>query len=151
MWGIGGFAELKSRRGGFAFLSVVAMTALCGCATHRSASAALDYGIRPCPDAADQHLLSADALQCWFDAPHGRWRTLSHESHFAVLVTEIEAADVRDAEHIARRFVEGERERFSEILVYVQRETPADVDLVRRIRWTREDGFEALDFRAPLP
>ncbi len=68
-----------------------------------------------------------------------------------MLVTAIEAADVRDAEHIARRFVEGERERFSEILVYVQRQAPEDTDRVRRIRWTKEAGFEALDFFAPIP
>ena len=107
-----------------------------------------DYGISPCTDAADEHLLSTDALQCWLRAPHGRWRTLSHESHYAVLVTQIEAADMRDAEHIAKRFVDGEGETFSEILVYVQSELDSDARAVRRIRWTHEHGFEALDFSA---
>jgi len=127
---------------------VVTIVAFCSCATHRAASVVPDYGITPCPDAADEHLLSTDALQCWFDAPHGRWRTLSHESHFAVLVTQIEAADVRDARHIAERFVDGERETFSEILIYVQGELESDGRMVRRIRWTSEHGFEALDFSA---
>ena len=108
-----------------------------------------DYGIRPCPPAAGDHLLSPDALQCWFMAPNGRWRTLSHESHYAVLVLNVEAADVNDAEAIARRFVEGERATFSEILVYVRGERRTDDDSVRRIRWTLETGFEALDFRVP--
>jgi len=127
---------------------VVTVASFCSCATHRTVSVAPDYGISPCPDAADQQLLSADALQCWFDAPHGRWRTLSHESHFAVLVAQVGAADVRDAEHIARRFVDGERETFSEILIYVQGELESDAQTVRRIRWTSEHGFEALDFSA---
>jgi hypothetical protein len=116
------------------------------CATHRPTSTAADYGIRPCSVGAADRLLSIDALQCWFDAPHGRWRTLSHESHFAVLVVQVEAADLRDAESIARRFVASERETFSEILIYAQDERPGERDVTRRVRWTQETGFETLDF-----
>jgi len=119
------------------------------CGSHRAPQ--FDYGIRPCPTGADGHLLSSDALQCWFTAPSGRWRTLSHESHYAVLVVNVEAADLDDAEAIARRFVAGERATFSEILVYVQDEGRTDDDTVRRIRWTLETGFEALDFSVPSP
>jgi len=116
------------------------------CATHRPTSTAADYGIRPCPAGAAERLLSIDALQCWFNAPHGRWRTLSHESHFAVLVVQVEAADLRDAESIARRFVAYELETFSEILVYAQDERRTDRDVIRRVRWTQETGFETLNF-----
>jgi hypothetical protein len=111
--------------------------------------AAPDIGVHQCPASAGDHLLSTDALQCWFTAPHGRWRTLSHESHYAVLVVEVEAADIRDADVIARRFVATERKTFSEILIYVQRERRADGDIVRRVQWTAEAGFQALDFDAP--
>jgi hypothetical protein len=137
--------ESKDLRIWVCFLPLVA-----GCAAPHMRSSAPDYGIRPCPPAATAQLLSTDALQCWFAAPHGRWRTLSHESHYAVLVTQVEAADVRDAQHIARRFVEGEHERFSEILVYVQHEGPVNAGLVRRIRWTTTGGFEALDLNLPI-
>jgi hypothetical protein len=107
-----------------------------------------DIGVTPCPASAVHDLLSVDALQCWFIAPHGRWRTLSHESHYAVLVVEVEAADVRDADGIARRFVEAARGTFSEILLYVQHETAGAGDAIRRVRWTSSRGFESLDFTA---
>jgi hypothetical protein len=107
-----------------------------------------DIGVTACPAGAVHDPLSVDALQCWFAAPHGRWRTLSHESHYAVLVVEVEAADIRDADGIARQFVDAERGTFSEILVYVQREARTAGDAIRRVRWTSELGFEGLDFNA---
>jgi hypothetical protein len=118
-----------------------------GCALHHPTRSSADYGIRSCPAGAGAHLLSTDALQCWFTAPNGRWRTLSHESHYAVLVVNVEAADIGDAVLIARRFVARERDRFSEILVYVQQPS-TQTGTIRRIRWTTEGGFETLDFRA---
>ena len=130
-----------------AWACAVMALAAAACGSHRAPQS--DYGIHACPPSADDRLLSSDALQCWFAAPNGRWRTLSHESHFAVLVVNVEAADLDDAEAIARRFVEGERATFAEILVYVQDEGRTDDDTVRRIRWTLESGFEALDFRVP--
>ena len=107
-----------------------------------------DIGVTACPARAAHDLLSVDALQCWFTAPHGRWRTLSHESHYAVLVVEVEAADIRDADAIARQFVDAERGTFSEILLYVQRDARAAGDAIRRVRWTSDLGFESLDFSA---
>ena len=108
-----------------------------------------DYGIPHCPATAADDLLSADALQCWFAAPHGRWRTLSHESHFAVLVVEVDAEDLRDTDDIARRFVTSGRSAFSEILIYVQREPTTDPRTIRRIRWTPDAGLERLEFAEP--
>jgi hypothetical protein len=107
--------------------------------------AAPDIGIHPCPASAGDHLLSTDALQCWFAVPKGRWRTLSHESHYAVLVVQVESADLRDAEVIAARFVDGHRETFSEILIYVS-EPQNDQRIIRRVRWSNGSGFETLDF-----
>ena len=117
------------------------------CANRRIGGA--DYGIPRCSASAADALLSADALQCWFDARHGRWRILSHVSLYDTLVVEIETLSLRDADEIATRFAAGERGRFSEILVYARSESAAPSSKVRRVRWTRSGGFEALEYRAP--
>jgi len=120
--------------------------ALPGCAARRPGR--FDYGIPHCAADAAHALLAAGALQCWFDAAHGRWRTLSHESHYDVLVVHVQALDLRDAGEIARRFVAGENGTFSEILVYAEPEPPTGSARNRRVRWTRDTGFEVLDFTA---
>lgn len=107
-----------------------------------------DFGIPSCPDDAIGHLLSAAALQCWFTAPHGRWRTLNHQSHLEALVVEVEAQDVRDAVAIAERVVaDPMATEFSEILVYVAQPSPDS--RIRRVQWTRGGRFETLDFSSP--
>jgi hypothetical protein len=108
-----------------------------------------DFGIPPCPDNAANRLLSADALQCWFAAPHGRWRTLNHQSHLEALVVEIEAQDLRDALTIAERVAADPMAvPFSEILVYVAQPRPNE-SRIRRVQWTRGGRFEMLDFSSP--
>lgn len=109
-----------------------------------------DFGIPSCPDGAEGHLLSADALQCWLSAPHGRWRRLNHQSHLEALVVEVEAQDLRDAVTIAERVVaDAQAAAFSEILVYVAQPRPGESH-IRRVRWTRGGGrFETLDFSSP--
>ena len=129
---------------GVCVLGIIAIGAACA---SRQAPIRSSFGIATCPESAEASLLSPDALQCWFSAPNGRWRTLSHESHYAVLVVNIEAADLGDAESIARRFVSRERVTFSEILLYVQRESKTDGGTIRRVRWTPALGFESLDFK----
>jgi hypothetical protein len=125
------------------FASIVASS----CASRRPV--ARDYGIPDCPDRAERDVLSSNALQCWFTAAHGRWRTLGHQSHLEALVVEVEARDLRDAEAIARRVVEPVSAAFSEVLVYVQTEPDERLVRVRRVRWTRNSGFETLDFSSP--
>jgi hypothetical protein len=105
-----------------------------------------DYGISPCPAAAAADLLSPAALQCWFDGPGGRWRTLERVSAHGALVVEVEAAALADAEAIASRFVRDRGGRFAEVLVYVQQERAIAPIAIRRIRWTADTGFEAFDF-----
>jgi hypothetical protein len=118
------------------------------CAVHQG-RARTDFGIPVCPDDAERDLLSSDALQCWFTASHGRWRTLNHQSHLEALVVEIEARDLRDAVEIAQRVVEDPMtSAFSEILVYVARPQGREW-AVRRVRWTRGAGYETLDFSSP--
>jgi hypothetical protein len=108
-----------------------------------------DFGIRACPGHAEKDLLSPDALQCWFTASHDRWRTLNHQSHLEALVVEVEARDLRDAVEIAQRVtVDMQARAFSEILVYVARPQGGD-SRIRRVRWTRNSGFETLDFSSP--
>jgi hypothetical protein len=119
---------------------------LSACAARRPPARG-DYGIPRCPPAAVDHLLLPDALQCWFDAPHGRWRTLSRESHYAVLVVQVEAMDLDDAEAIAQAFVRNQRATISEILIYAHRE--GEPSTIRRVRWTAADGFETLEFTVP--
>ena len=126
----------------FAFLVGV----LPGCAARRGI--VNDYGVERCAAGAADDLLSIDALQCWFAASHGRWRTLSHESHYDVLVVDVEALDIRDADEIARRFVAGGSRTFSEILVYVHPDAQYESTRTRRVRWTRAGGFETFDFAA---
>jgi hypothetical protein len=120
-------------------------TAASSCTAHRKPPAN-NYGVERCATGAEAALLSVDALQCWFGARHGRWRTLKHESHFDVLVVEVEALDLRDAEEIARRFAAQTHGEFSEILVYAHPEAPRDAGRVRRVQWTRDKGIEAFDF-----
>jgi hypothetical protein len=108
-----------------------------------------NHGIPPCPAGAPHDLLAANALQCWLTASHGRWRTLSHQEAYGALVVEVEAVDLADADEIARRFVDGQQQAFSEMSIYVQRESSAGPTPIRRVRWTPEVGFETLDFTAP--
>jgi hypothetical protein len=106
-----------------------------------------DYGIPPCEKGTEDDLLSAAALQCWFSATHGRWRTLGHQSHLEALVVDVEAGQVSDAREIARRFVESKSaSAYSEILVYVRPDQGSRSNSVRRIRWTTNGTFETLDF-----
>jgi hypothetical protein len=104
------------------------------------------FGVVPCPAGAGDALLSVDALQCWFAATHGQWRTLSQESHYDVLVVKVEAFDLRDAREIADRFVANQSQVFSEIMIYAQPQTRGGHVRVRRVRWTRERGTDTFDF-----
>ena len=134
-------------------LAVAVATAVVGVASSscamRQARVQDDFGIPGCPGGADRDLLSSDALQCWFTAPYGRWRTLNHQSHLEALVVEVEARDLRDAMEIAQRVVDDPQARgFSEILVYVARPEGRE-SRIRRVRWTRSTGFETMDFSSP--
>jgi hypothetical protein len=111
--------------------------------------AADDHGIFPCPAGAEKNLLSTSALECWLpSARHGRWRVLARISAHGALVVRAEAADLRDAEEIAQRFVDGVGYKFFEILMYVQQEATAAPRQIRRVRWTGRE-LEVLEFTSP--
>ena len=103
-------------------------------------------GIPSCPAGAERELLGPQALRCWLDAPGGRWRTLSRAHAYRALVVKAEASDIDDAEEIARRWVAGHGEEFSEIAVYVQRGPAPRPTRIRRVTWTRAGGFQAIEF-----
>jgi hypothetical protein len=106
-----------------------------------------DLGIPPCRADAVRRLLLPDALQCWFQAQHGRWRLMDHGQHLEALVVDVAADDLRDAEEIARRFVDSEGRIYSEILVYAHLEPVAPEARVRRVRWTRGAGkYESIEY-----
>lgn len=132
-------------------LTPAVLAASIGLASCRGQSGQLDdHGIPPCPVSAASNLLSTDALECWFNAAHGRWRTVSHQEVYGALVVQVEALDLKDAEEIARRFIDGKHESLSEISVYVQGESStAGPSPIRRIRWTPDAGYQTLDFTAP--
>jgi hypothetical protein len=126
------------------------MAGACACAL-RQDRAREDLGIPVCTNQAAKSLLTADALQCWFVGPQGRWRTLNHQSHLEALVVEVEAHDLGDAVEIARRIVaDPNASPFGEILVYVARPQGGQTR-IRRVRWTRAGrGFETMDFTSPV-
>ena len=135
--------------------AIVLAAALSGCATARLKPTP-DIGVADCAAGAATALLSVEALQCWLPAPHGRWRILSHDSHFDVLVVQAEAADLRDASDIARAFAANQvarrlqpSETFSEILVYVRQQAHGGQVRTRRVRWTKTAPLEIFDFTAP--
>lgn len=128
-----------------AVLFLLAALMASGCASRRISVP--DLGIPPCPPSAQLDLFSSTALQCWFTAPHGRWRTLEHQSHLEAMVVFVEAWDVRDAETIARRWAEDSGARaYTEMLTYVRPERRDVTSRVRRVRWTRGGTFETMDF-----
>ena len=144
--------------------AIVLAAALSGCATTARLKPAPDIGVADCAAGAANALLSVDALQCWLPAPHGRWRILSHDSHFDVLVAQAEALDLRDAAFIANAFAANQAPRrlqpsearrlqpgetFSEILVYVRQPAHGGQVRTRRVRWTKTAPLEIFDFTAP--
>ena len=119
---------------------------LAGCAARAGR-----LGIPTCPRGPVQNYLADNVLQCWFDGPSGRWRTLNHEFHYDSLVFEVEAASLEDARAIAERIVSVHGKRFLELSLYVRTPPPADGSprRIRRIRWSSRDGYEPpLDFEA---
>jgi hypothetical protein len=115
-----------------------------------TACAAKSAGVRgaadqPCAPGPVDNYMAARWQQCWFDSARGRWRTTNHEFHYDVLVVQVEATTVEDAEEITRRWVGQHRERFQEILVYV-RLTSGTPSTTRRVRWTTGTGYQTLDF-----
>jgi hypothetical protein len=106
--------------------------------------------IRRCPKRTITSYLEDDLLQCWFDGPSGRWRTLKHDFHYTNLVVEVEAASLDAAGEIARRWVDVHKMEYAEILVYVQAEKTPATSPIRRVRWMKDKGFETLEYVGAL-
>jgi hypothetical protein len=103
--------------------------------------------IHRCPRGTVDNYLLPKWQQCWLEASHGRWRTVNHELHYDVLVVEVEAASLADADEIAGRFVKLHGERFPlEVLIYVRQEAAPPGATVRRVAWSKRSGFTSLEF-----
>jgi hypothetical protein len=103
-----------------------------------------------CPPGPVENYLAANAQKCWFEAPHGRWRTLGHDLHYYTIVAEAEASSLEDADEIARRFVEVHGEKFEEILIYVQEVLAPKTSMIRRVRWIKGSGYDHLEYVGAL-
>ena len=104
-------------------------------------------GTPQCRSGKVDNYLADHWQRCWFDAARGRWRTLSHEFHYDVLVVETESASLDNAEEILRRFVDLHRGRFTDITIYVRLEPASKPGPVRRIHWEWDTKtFDTLDF-----
>ena len=113
----------------------------------QAASKSTASQIRPCPRGTVDDYLLDQWQRCWFDAKYGHWRTLSEDTHYDTLVVQVEAANLADAEEIARRFVKAHGGRYPlEILIYVHQETKAPARKIRRVTWSAKSGFTTLDF-----
>jgi hypothetical protein len=105
-------------------------------------------GIVPCRPGRVVNYMAAEAQQCWYATPQGRWRIVNHEFHYDVLVMQTQASTPELTDEIVRRLAEVHGERFVEILVYVHPDPGTGGQMVRRARWTQSAPVEHLDFPA---
>lgn len=110
----------------------------------------LDRGIVPCAAGAEKDFLTSDALQCWMDAPGGRWRLVDLGFHQDALVLDIVVTALDDAAEVTRRAAANHSRDYAEIDVYARLEPSTADTLVRRVRWLRgSDRLDTLDFPGP--
>jgi hypothetical protein len=144
-------ADVALSPGAQAFNIPLAATPSLESAVPRSMQGGARSSITRCPSGKVENYLAVEWQQCWFDAAHGRWRTLNHELHYYTVIVEVEAASLADAEEIARRFADLHGDRFEEITVYVQAESAPETSPIRRVEWSRDARtFEILDFVGSL-
>ena len=105
-----------------------------------------NHGILPCPPFAIENVLSPDALQCWLDAPHGRWRLLRQVSVNGAVVVQTSATSLADSQAIAELFIARRADDVSEVVVYVEQQRNAQPAMTRRVQWRRQGGIQTLDF-----
>jgi hypothetical protein len=72
-------------------------------------------------------------------APPPAWKVTHRVAAHRALVVEVEARRPEQALGIARAIVEPERQRFGEILVFVN--PPGRRDMLRRVQWTPQHGY----------
>lgn len=105
-------------------------------------------GIVPCRTGAVRNYMAAEAQQCWYSTPQGRWRIVNHEFHYDSLVMQTQATSPELSGEIVRRLTAVHGERFAEILLYVEPDPGTGGDKIRRVRWTRSAPPEQFDFPA---
>jgi hypothetical protein len=70
-----------------------------------------------------------------------QWAVVSAQSALHLLVVNVEAADARQSQAIARQIVGPVRGKYDEILIYVRQAGAADALAARRVQWTPRGGF----------
>jgi hypothetical protein len=73
-------------------------------------------------------------------APPPQWTITHRVAAHRALVVEVEARHPQDALRIAHAIAAPERDRFGEILVFINR--PGRRDMLRRVQWTPRHGYE---------
>lgn len=71
--------------------------------------------------------------------PTPRWTITQRVAAHRALVVEVDARRPEEAMAIARAIAEPERERFDEILIFINR--PHRRDMLRRVQWTPAHGY----------
>jgi hypothetical protein len=77
------------------------------------------------------------------------WRVRSAYSAHHTLVVRVETRDPSAALEIARQVVGPVADRYVEVLVYVYGPSSQPTALVRRVRWTPQDGYVESGFTLP--
>jgi hypothetical protein len=74
-------------------------------------------GVVPCRSVRVVNYMAAEAQQCWYSTPQGRWRIVNQDIHYDGLVIQTQASTPALTDEIDRRLDEGHGGRFFEILV----------------------------------
>ncbi len=72
-------------------------------------------------------------------SPPPRWTITHRVAAHRALVIEVDTRRPEQALAIAHDIVEPERERFEEVLVFINR--PGRRDMLRRVQWTPQHGY----------
>ena len=112
-------------------------------------------GIPDCPGGAIYDPSGPRSLACWFYTGTAGWRITKRVSAHYAFVVRIEVTDLSAAPDIARVIVKATRPAYGEVMLYASALAPpsqpggdpAQRDLITRVRWTEQDGFDTLTFR----
>jgi hypothetical protein len=114
-------------------------------------------GIPDCPVGAIYDPSGPRSFECWFYTGTTGWRITKRVSAHYAFVVRIEVTNLNAAPDIARVIVKATRPAYGEVMVYASAITsppqpsvdPGQRELVTRVRWTEQDGFDTLTFKRP--
>ncbi len=103
-------------------------------------------GVGPSRDGVTALARSLNQLRPTFTRGEYAWTVTKATSALGALVVEVDAIDPNDARQIAELLVNGVRNEYDQILVYVQSASRGRDSLIRRIEWTPSRGYLASAF-----